>query len=92
MSAGSLLILLEGKKREADAFFSSLTLSMYLRTSEEMDVSVGRYILLTPLCVQWETCGIAVSITYKVSNMGTKGHDMGINLKLCVAIILKSKY
>lgn len=72
--------------------FSFLTLSMCLRTSEEMDASVGRYILLTPLCVQWETCDITVSITHKVSNMGTKGNDTGIALKLCVAVILKSKY
>ena len=72
--------------------FSFLTLSMYLRTSEEIDASIVRYTLLTPFCVQWETCGITVSITYRVSTMGTKGSDMGIALKLCVAIILKSKY
>lgn len=72
--------------------FSFLTLSMCLRTSGEMDASVGRYILLTPLCAQWETCGITVSITHNVSNMGTKGNDMGFALKLCVAVILKSKY
>lgn len=82
MSAGSLLILVELKKLEADAFFFF----------DPVHVSIGRYTLLTPLCVQWETCGITVSITYRVSTMGTKGSDMGIALKLRVAIILKSKY
>lgn len=56
-----------------------------------MDTVMGRYILLTSLCIQWEACGVGVPIIYKVSNMGTKENDVGIALKLCVAIVLKSK-
>lgn len=89
VSAGSLLMLLEGKKREADAFFFFDPVHVFKNFWRN-----GCFCrkILTPLCAQWEICDFTVSITHKVSNMGTKGNDMGFALKLCVAVILKSKY